>query len=332
MIRIPKKWPVVVLSMAVVAALAGCSGGTPANPTGKAQATTLTQNQAGASSSTGNATGDMKMPALNQAPVPMKMVRNGNQVTIDMTTQQTDIEIADGVTYHAWTFNGTVPGPVITVQQGDDVTLNLHNIDTTMPHSIDLHAALVAPDKAFVEVMPGQTKTVRFTAKVPGVYMYHCATPPMLLHIGNGMYGAIVVVPKGQPAPTYTIVQSEFYQNGDYNQMLNGRPEYVVFNGKANQYIDKPLTAKVGQPVSIAFVNAGPNEFSAFHIVGTVLSDVMPSGSPNTHLHNLQTYTVAPGDGALFKVTFEEPGTYTMVTHAMADASKGAMGKIVVTP
>ncbi|MCL6517098.1 multicopper oxidase domain-containing protein [Alicyclobacillus sp.] len=324
------KWQVFSLAIAAVAVLAGCGGGAGQTTSNTVQATTMpagmaVQNQA-------NQGGGTQTAAPNQAPVPMRVSRDGNRVTIDMTAQQTDVQIASGVTYHAWTFDGTVPGPVITLQQGDEVTLNLHNLDTTMPHSIDLHAALVAPDKTFVEVMPGETKTVHFTANLPGVYMYHCATPPMLLHIGNGMYGAIVVVPKGQPAPTYTIVQSEFYQNGDYNQMLNGKPEYVVFNGKANQYLDHPLTAKVGQPVYIAFVNAGPNLFSAFHIVGTVLSDVMPSGSVNTHLYNLQTYTVAPGDGALFKVTFDQPGTYSMVTHAMADASKGAMGKIVVTP
>lgn len=274
---------------------------------------------------------DGNAPAgLNQAPVPMKVVRHGNQVTIDMTTEETTVEVASGVKYHAWTFDGTVPGPVIQLQQGDDVTLRLHNIDPNMAHSIDLHAVLAAPDKTFVQVGPKETRSLHFTAEKPGVYMYHCATEPMLLHIGNGMYGAVVVTPKGQPAPDYTIVQSEVYENGNYEEMLNGQPQYVVFNGRSNQYLDTPLHAKVGKPLTIAFVNAGPNHFSAFHIVGTVLGTVEPSGSPKTNLYDLQTYTVAPGDGALFQVTFNQAGTYTFVTHDMADAQKGAMGHIVV--
>jgi len=235
------------------------------------------------------------------------------------------------VKFHAWTFDGTVPGPVLYLREGDHVTLTLHNIDPNMPHSIDLHAALVAPNQNFVDVPPGQSKTIHFDADLPGVYMYHCATMPMAMHIAQGMYGAVVVTPKGQEPPTYTIVQSEFYGNDNYQDVTDSNPKYVVFNGKANQYVDKPLTAKVGQPITIAFVDAGPNHFSGFHVVGTVLQDVNASGNPKNNLYDVQTYTVAPGDGALFTVTFHQPGLYPFVTHSMADFAKGAVGKFKVT-
>lgn len=268
---------------------------------------------------------------LDQKPRPMTIKRNGNNVTINMYTEETMVDIAPGVRFPAWTFDGTVPGPVINLQEGDHVTLTLHNIDPNMQHSIDLHAALVAPNKSFVDVQPGKTKTIQFDANIPGVFMYHCETQPMALHIAQGMYGAVVVTAKGQQAPTYTIVQSEFYKAMDYNNVINGTPKYVVFNGKANQYADKPLAVKVGQPITIAVVNAGPNQFSAFHVVGSILRDVQASGNPKNHLYNVQTYTIAPGDGALIHLKFNQPGSYAFVSHSMSAMSKGAVGKFNVT-
>ncbi|MCL6631466.1 MAG: multicopper oxidase domain-containing protein [Alicyclobacillus herbarius] len=275
----------------------------------------------------GSATGK----ALNQRPVPMKVIRHGHQVHITMVSEETRVQIAPGKYYNAWTFDGTVPGPTLQLQQGDHVTLTLRNLDPKMSHSIDLHAALVSPNQTFVDVPPGKTKTIHFTAKVPGVYMYHCASMPMLQHIGNGMYGAVIVTAPGQPKPDYTIVQSEFYPGGNYDKMKNGQPSYVVFNGKAFQYVSHPLRAKVGKPLTIAFVNAGPNEVSAFHIVGSVLSDVEASGNPKNHFYDVSTQAVVPGEGVLIRVTFQQPGTYNMVTHVMRDADKGATGSIVVT-
>ncbi|MDQ0191063.1 multicopper oxidase domain-containing protein [Alicyclobacillus cycloheptanicus] len=271
------------------------------------------------------------MGTLNQKPKPMTIVRHGNNVTINMYTEETMVTIAPGVQFPAWTFDGTVPGPVLYLQQGDHVTLTLHNLDPNMPHSIDLHAAQVAPNQDFTEVAPGKSKTITFDASIPGVFMYHCETEPMALHIAEGMYGAIIVTPKGQQPPTYTIVQSEFYQAMDLNAVLNDPPNYVVFNGEANRYVDHPLEAKVGQPLTVAFVNAGPNDFSAFHVVGTILRDVQASGNPNNHLYDVQTYTVAPGDGALIHLEFNAPGTYAFVSHSMSQMEKGAMGEFNVT-
>lgn len=274
---------------------------------------------------------NMQLHQKSQAPHPIKFTRNGNNVSIDMFTEMTNVEISPGVQFPAWTFDGTAPGPVIQLHEGDNVKLTLHNLDPDMSHSIDLHAAFIPPNENFLDVAPGKTRTITFDAKQPGVYMYHCESSPMPLHIAQGMYGAVIVTRKGEQPPTYTIVQSEFYKPLDFDSVLNGKPNYVVFNGQANQYVIKPLNAKIGQPVTIAFVNAGPNDFSAFHVVGSILRDVQVSGNPQNNLYNIQTYTVAPGDGTLIKLKFDRPGTYTFVSHSMSSVGKGAIGRINVS-
>ncbi len=295
-------------------------------------------NQSQPSTSSTNATNtssdnmsSSSMKTLNQKPRPMTVVRHGNDVTINMYTEETMVTIAPGVQFPAWTFDGTVPGPVLYLEQGDHVTLTLHNLDPNMSHSIDLHAAQVPPNEDFTEVAPGKSKTITFDTTIPGVFMYHCETQPMALHIAQGMYGAVIVTPKGQQPPTYTIVQSEFYKPLDLNAVLNTPPNYVVFNGEAFRYVDKPLVAKAGQPVTVAFVNAGPDDFSAFHVVGTILRDVQASGNPKNNLYDVQTYTVAPGDGALIHLEFDKPGSYAFVSHSMSQMEKGAIGKFDVT-
>lgn len=324
-------------AVSLVAFTAGCGGNTIQNnpqpvitsnnasassgTTGSSQNTNTTSTNSSAADSSSSA-----MNVLNQAPRPMTVVRNGSQVSINMYTEETTVQVAPGVDFHAWTFDGTVPGPVISLNQGDHVTLTLHNLDPQMSHSIDLHAALVAPNKSFVEVDPNSSKTLTFDATLPGVFMYHCATPPMALHIAQGMYGAVVVTPKGQQPPKYVIVQSEIYKNMN----INDQPDYVVFNGVASQYVDHPLKAKVGEPFTVAFVNAGPNDFSAFHVVGTILRDAQATGNPANHLIDVQTYTVAPGDGALFHLKFDKAGLYPFVTHSMVGFEKGAVGKFDV--
>jgi nitrite reductase (NO-forming) len=310
----------ILMSLVCLTTAVGCANsGHPSNNTNQVSHST-------------NTTDGNNMKQINQKPVPMKLTRHGQDVTIDMTTEETDVPIANGVTYHAWTFDGTVPGPVLYLQQGDHVTLNLTNLDPQMAHNIDLHALQAAPNITGVTVLPKQTKTIQFDVTTPGVYMYHCAMEPMILHIGNGMYGAVIVTPKDGSKPTYTIVQSEFYKNGDYHTMLNGSPDYVAFNGKAFQYMTTPLHAKVGAPITIALVNAGPNNDSSFHIVGSIFNDVEASGNPANHEYNVQTYEVSPGNAALFKVTFKQAGTYPFLTHSMRDGEKGAEGQIIVSP
>ncbi len=263
---------------------------------------------------------------LNQAPRPMTITRNGNHVMIQMYAEETEVTIAAGVRFPAWTFDGTVPGPVINLRAGDHVTLTLHNLDPRMPHAIDLHSALVPPNQDFVPVLPGHSKTFHFVASQPGVFLYHCESSPMPLHIAQGMYGAVVVTPVRQKPPLYTLVQSEFYRPDSLASVLNAPPRYVVFNGVANRYAANPLAAPVSKPFTVAVVDAGPNEFSAFHVVGSMLRDVQASGNPRNNLYGVQTYTIAPGDGALIQLEFNQAGQYSFVSHAMNQLGKGAYG------
>ena len=244
------------------------------------------------------------------------------------------IVIASGVEYNAWTIGGTVPGPVIRVTQGDTVDVTIVNT-APMPHSVDFHAAEIAPNRAYRSLMPRESLHYRFVANVAGAFMYHCGTAPVAQHIANGMYGALVVDPLQPlpPAQEFVLVQSEFYtkpDNGrgelDWNDVLNESPAFVVFNGRASQYAEQPITVRSGQRVRIYVVNAGPNHTSAFHVVGAIFDRVYADGVPGNALRGVQTWDVAAGGGAVFEATMREPGTYPIVTHSFADATKGAVG------
>jgi len=255
------------------------------------------------------------------------------------------IVIVANVTYDAWTFNGSVPAPTIVVNQGDTVIVTLRNNFTMMSHSIDFHAAEIDWATAYASVPPGQSKTFNFTANYPGVFMYHCGTPPVLEHISNGMYGAIVVNPMNAlPAATggqFVLVQSEFYLNskpgadgayaGNYSKMLAGTPDYVVFNGQAFQYQKAPLHVLPDQLVRLFILNAGPDHWSAFHVIGALMDTVYVDGDPANVEHGLQTLSIPPSGGAIVDMYFRDPGGKNpFVTHDFADASKGAVGMFVV--
>ena len=256
------------------------------------------------------------------------------------------IEIADGVTYEGWTFGGTVPGPTIRVREGDLVRIKLVN-ESPMPHSIDFHSARIPWDVAYRSIIPGEELSFEFTARDPGVYLVHCGTPPVTLHIMQGMYLAIIVDPKEgwgtDVDKEFVIVQSEFYaqpnDNGqslqaDFVSAMDKRAKYVVFNGKAFQYKANPLQVDLGDRVRLFVVAAGPSFRSDFHIVGAIFDRVYPDGNPLNVLEGVQTYTVPVGGGAVFETVFEEGasgvGHYPFVTHAFADAEKGAVGLIQV--
>jgi nitrite reductase (NO-forming) len=258
-------------------------------------------------------------------------------VTVNLTTERKDVEIAPGVVYHAWTFSGSVPGPVIRVTEGDVVHINVTNRDTSgMGHSIDFHAAQVPPDKDYNEIPAGKTKTFDFVAAHPGVFMYHCGSPMIIQHMANGMYGAIIVDPRGgRPAAReYVLVQSEFYTATDARQQVQdengGNAQYVVFNGYENHYRLQPLAARPGELVRLYVVDAGPNHWSAFHVVGALFSSVQASGNPLNQQQWVQTAPVAPGDAAVLALTIPDAGSYPLVTHSFGDVDKGALGVIRV--
>ncbi|MGH8011209.1 MAG: multicopper oxidase domain-containing protein [Candidatus Binataceae bacterium] len=260
--------------------------------------------------------------------------------TFTLTAEDKRVSIGLGLSYDAWTFSGSVPGPVLRVRQGDQVTIHLLD-HTSMAHGIDTHAAQIAPD-AFAATSGGKELTYSFRAEVPGVFAYHCSAIPMLVHIANGMYGMMIVDPRqGWPkAQEVMIVQGEFYGTpdkdglvaGDSRKMMAEQAEFVVFNGAVNKYVDAPITIKVGRPVRIFFVNAGPNLSSTFHVIGVIFSTVYRGGNPADPLHDVVSFDVGPGQGAIFEFTVHQPGDYTFIDHSMAHVLRGAKGVFHAVP
>ena len=277
--------------------------------------------------------GSSTQPAAIDPAAPL--AAKGHIHRLRITIKHAKITIAKGVTYDAWTFDGRVPGPVLRVTQGDTVDFTLVN-RAPMPHSLDFHAAEIAPSRAYVNLMPNDSIHYRFVARVPGAFMYHCGTAPVALHIANGMYGAIIVDPRQgrAPAKEFVFVQSEFYTKTladstrtiDWEKLLGLAPDYVVFNGRAAEYAQHPITVHVGERLRLYVVNAGPNRFSAFHVVGAIFDRAYLDGSLSHPLEGVQTVTVPVGGGAIFESRLVEPGTYPFVSHAFADATKGAVG------
>jgi nitrite reductase (NO-forming) len=257
------------------------------------------------------------------------------------------VEIAKGVTYDGWTFGGTVPGPVLRARVGDIVRITVVN-ESPMPHSIDFHAARIPANIAYRMIMPNDSLSFEFTARDAGAFMVHCGTPPVTMHLMQGMYLPIIIDPKGGWGTTadkeLVLVQSEFYAKAGADSTAAHQPDwlaegakqasYVVFNGRAFQYKDSPIKVNVGDRVRFFVVNAGPNFDSDFHVVGAVFDRVYPDGNPAHALTGLQTYGVPAGGGAVFETVFAKDGSgeglYPFVTHSFADAEKGAVGIIQV--
>lgn len=272
------------------------------------------------------------------APWMLPPAPGGDTLDVHLLLLDRTVQIAPDVKYQAWTFNGTVPGPVIHARVGQTINVTLTN-RSAMGHSIDFHSALAPPDVAYQTIAPGQEIHYSWVAKYPGVFLYHCGTPPVLAHISNGMYGAVVVDPKdgwGGDAQTFVLVQSEFYTKpvpgkngvtmGDLQKMKTAMPDIVDFNGDAFQYTANPLNVRVGEPVRVFVVNAGPSHFSAFHVVGTIFDRAFIDGNPHNELRGLQTISVPPGDGVMAEFTVQQPSKYPFLTHSFGDADAGAMG------
>jgi copper-containing nitrite reductase len=263
-------------------------------------------------------------------------------VHVTLVAEPAQIQIANGVTYDGWSFNGTVPGPTVWVRQCEAVDFTLINNDT-MAHSIDFHAAQVNWATDYAPVAPGQSLSFEFVPAYPGIFMYHCGVPPVLEHIANGMYGVIIVNGTGSDAlpPTpggrYVITESEFYLNsqpnsdgghgGNYTKMLAATPDYVVFNGEAFQYMTSPLVVKPNELVRLYVFNEGPNIWEAFHVIGGIMDTVYIDGNPANVLHGQQTVNIPPAGGAIIDMYFPDAGGENpFVNHAFAYAQKGAIG------
>ena len=269
-------------------------------------------------------------------------------VRVELQTQEVIAEIAPGQTYSYWTFNGTVPGPMLRVRVGDTVELHLKNAaGDTWPHSIDLHAVTGPGGGATAtQTSPGRETTVTWKALNPGLYVYHCATAPIPMHIANGMYGMILVEPEGGfPAVDreFYVMQAELYTNGafgaaghhDFNQakMDDERPDYVIFNGRVGSLTgDSAMTAKVGETVRIYF-GVGGFLPSSLHLIGEIFDRVYPEGAVGTAPNrNVQTTLVPAGGATIVEFHLDVPGTYTLVDHSLPRAlDKGAAGQLVVS-
>ncbi len=267
----------------------------------------------------------------------------GDLVKVQMTLKDMVVEIAPGVKYNTWAFDGHgAPGPVVHVREGQTVEMTLTN-GGAIPHSIDFHAARIAPNVAFRDAKPGESFTFRFTAGDPGVYMYHCGTKPVLAHIANGMYGAIVVQPKEGLPPVdneYVLVGSEWYMNGDgiakpasldMTKARSRMSDWVTFNGYANQYVTHPLTADPGETTRFWVVAAGPTNNVNFHVVGTIFDRAWENSDlTSPPQQGVQTVVVPAGGGAVFDVKIDDEGLYPFVSHAFADVDLGQVGLLKV--
>jgi nitrite reductase (NO-forming) len=282
-------------------------------------------------------------PAEYDPVAPPVMPGAVHDVTFEI--KDVDLTVAPGHVVHAWTFGGTVPGPTIHVHQGDTVHVHLIN-HGTMSHSIDFHASQTAMDRQMVEIPVGGTFTYTFTAEYAGVWMYHCGTPPTLMHIANGMFGMVIVDPKGglpKVDHAYVMVQSEWYlgasgQTIDYAKAsaANPAPDYVVFNGIPNQYKTNPLKVTAGDRLRFYVLDAGPNEDSSFHIVGTIFDRVIKEGVIMDASKNggwgSQAVDLSPAQAAIIDLTIPEAGMYAFVTHAFNFVNLGAVGAIQASP
>jgi nitrite reductase (NO-forming) len=316
-----------LIAMLVIALFAGFGGNRAASGASSSS-----------SASTGPKTGINTPHRPYNASAPT--AQGGDTVNITLDVNEGRIGIAPNVTYDAWMYGGSVPGPVLRVKQGQTINFTLVN-KGQIAHSLDFHAAQTPPDKNYVNVLPGKSLNYSWKANFPGVFMYHCGTPTVAHHMANGMYGAIIVDPANgwSPAREYVIVQSEFYMkaNGDgtfgldVNGIMGGNPpDLVVFNGYANQYKDAPLTAKPNEKVRFFVLNAGPSQFSAFHVIGAIMSDVYADGNPANKTQGQQTVTIPPGGAAVMEFSIPEAGSYPFVTHSFSDAMKGAIGVLKV--
>jgi nitrite reductase (NO-forming) len=271
------------------------------------------------------------------------------RVVVELTTTEQKGTLASGVAYTFWTFGGSVPGPFVRVRAGDTVELRLVNLPSSHNmHSIDLHAVTGPGGGAAVtQIAPGETGTFEWKALNPGLYVYHCATPHVPVHIANGMYGMILVEPEqgmSRADREYYVMQGEFYTKGrtmepghqpfDAAKARDERPEYVLFNGRMGALLDQgALTAKAGETVRLFVGNGGPNLISSFHVIGEIFDRVWPeAGLPGDPRRNVQTTLIPAGGAAIVEFTVDLPGRFLLVDHSISRAmDKGALGSLVVT-
>ncbi len=331
----------VLTGLVWAAVLGGCA---PPGPSGGPGGTPAPVSQSGQSETL---QGEEEAVLTDAPAVPPPITRkHPTKVKVTLEVVETEATLAEGTKYTFWTFGGKVPGKFIRIRENDEVEFHLRNHpDSKMPHNIDLHAVTGPGGGAASSVTaPGHESVFSFKAIDPGLYVYHCATAPVGMHIANGMYGLILVEPKGGLPPVdkeYYVMQSEFYTTGRYGapglqpfsmqKALEECPDYVVFNGSVGAVTgDKAVTAKVGEKVRLFVGNGGPNLVSSFHIIGEIFDNVYPEGGETLN-HNIQTTLVPAGGSAITEFTVDVPGTFILVDHSIFRAfNKGAIGMLKV--
>ena len=341
----------------VGAALAACSQGTPArtdsarggaappaanppqadNSNSRLDSAVLRDRQHGTTS--GGAGGNAASVAFHRYDPALPALNTNGGLQLNWHAREAPIRITDDTVVAAWTFEGDIPGPIVHCSVGDTVEFTLTN-DVDVPHSMDFHAAQIDPKQAFRSVTKGQSVSFTFKPRFAGAFMYHCGTAPVLMHIGSGMYGAIIVSPREAlpPAKEFVLVQSEFYladvANGirafDYNKMLATMPDYVAFNGRPSQYMKEPLRVNVGDRVRFWLVDCGPTHPCHFHVVGEQFDTVYLGAPPGTPIRGVQTFSVPAGGGMVFDLVCDVAGEFPFVNHGFGHGQKGAIGILVV--
>ena len=298
--------------------------------------------------------------AAAPAPAAVDIVRRGDDLpgplaatgprhhVVNLETTEVVGQLTDGTSYTYWTYNNRVPGPFIRVRVGDTVEVNMANAaNSVMMHNVDFHAVTGPGGGAeATHAMPGEHKSFSFKAMKPGLYVYHCAEPMVASHISNGMYGMILVEPEGGlPAVDHEfyVMQGELYtEEGlgtegllteSIDNLLNEQPTYYVMNGAFKALTgDRALQVEVGDTARIFFGVGGPNKISSFHVIGEIFDNVYQDASlASEPIQDVQTVMVAPGGATVVDLTFEVPGNYVMVDHALSRAERGAAGIIQVT-
>lgn len=286
---------------------------------------------------------ELTSPPNVPTPVGKRMAK---KLIVDLEIQEREGEMTSGVKYIYWTFGGTVPGSFIRTRVGDEVEFHLKNHpDNKLPHNIDLHAVNGpggGAESSFVA--PGHEKVFSFKVLNPGLYVYHCATAPVGMHIANGMYGLILVEPEGGLPPVdkeYYIMQGDFYTEGSYGERgvqpfdmqkaIDEKPDYVVFNGHVGAMTgDNAITAKVGEKIRLFVGNGGPNLVSSFHVIGEIFDKVHVEGGDMINT-NVQTTLIPAGGAAIVEFRVDVPGTFILVDHSIFRAfNKGALAMLKV--
>jgi nitrite reductase (NO-forming) len=312
---------------------------------------------------------------LAPALAPLPPGNRTHDVRLDVIARE--IEVGPDIRYRAWTFGGSVPGPVLHVREGDRVNFIMKNrsaevvaltpptrgaapflsqlaaldlqqgrsVIDPMPHSMDFHAGMVAMTDKWRVIQAGESIRFQFVANYPGIFIYHCGSPPVLQHMAMGQYGVVVVSPReGYPTDAevdreYVIVQSEFYLKPgaegdplyslDYDAALAKQPSIVAFNGHQTALLQHPLAASKGDRVRFYVHNIGPTDTSSFHVIGTIFDRVWYEGNLANEMRGMQTVLLGASNGAVLEFIVPEAGGYAFVDHEFADAAKGAVGKLV---